>query len=79
MNCAHQDPSHDQAERGGKPELITDLGTRVGQQRAQVVESEREHRDAARAAGAEKAPAYALFSAAVRLGCRAAIRLSEKI
>jgi 3-demethoxyubiquinol 3-hydroxylase len=46
---------------------------------ARFRDDEREHRDAALAAGAEKAPAYALFSAAVRLGCRAAIRLSEKI
>lgn len=42
-------------------------------------EDEREHRDAALAAGAEQAPAYPLLSAAIRLGCRAAIRLSERI
>ena len=42
-------------------------------------EDERAHRDAALAAGAENAPAYALLSAAIRLGCRAAIRLSERI
>lgn len=40
---------------------------------------EREHRDAALAAGAESAPAYPLLNAAIRLGCRAAIRLSERI
>jgi ubiquinone biosynthesis monooxygenase Coq7 len=40
---------------------------------------ERAHRDAALAAGAERAPAYPLISAAIRLGCRAAIRLSERI
>ena len=40
---------------------------------------EREHRDAAIAAGAERAPAYPLLSAAIRLGCRAAIRVSERI
>ena len=40
---------------------------------------ELEHRDAALAAGAELAPAYPLLSAAIRLGCRVAIRLSEKI
>ena len=34
---------------------------------------------AALAAGAERAPAFPLLSAAIRLGCRAAIRLSEKI
>jgi ubiquinone biosynthesis monooxygenase Coq7 len=46
---------------------------------ARFREDEREHRDAAFAAGAEKAPAYPLLSAAIRLGCRAAIRLSERI
>ena len=40
---------------------------------------EREHRDAAIAMGAERAPAFPLLSAAIRLGCRAAIRLSERI
>jgi ubiquinone biosynthesis monooxygenase Coq7 len=40
---------------------------------------ERAHHDAAIAAGAERAPAYPLFSAAIRLGCRMAIRLSERI
>jgi 3-demethoxyubiquinol 3-hydroxylase len=40
---------------------------------------ERAHRDLALAAGAERAPAYPLLSAAIRLGCRAAIRLSERI
>ncbi|MEP2735230.1 MAG: demethoxyubiquinone hydroxylase family protein [Erythrobacter sp.] len=42
-------------------------------------EDEREHRDAALAAGAEKAPAYPLLSGAIRLGCRAAIKLAERI
>ena len=40
---------------------------------------EREHRDAAYAAGAERAPGFPLLSAAIRLGCRAAIRLAEKV
>jgi ubiquinone biosynthesis monooxygenase Coq7 len=42
-------------------------------------EDERAHRDAALAAGAEQAPAYPLLSGAIRLGCRLAIRLSERI
>ena len=42
-------------------------------------EDEREHLDKAMAAGAEKAPAYPLLSGAIRLGCRAAIRLAERI
>jgi len=46
---------------------------------AEFRDDEREHRDAAIRLGAERAPAYPLLSAAIRLGCRAAIRLSEKI
>lgn len=42
-------------------------------------EHERAHRDAALAAGAERAPAYPLLSGAIRLGCRIAIRLSERV
>jgi len=40
---------------------------------------EREHRETALAAGAERAPAYPLLAGAIRLGCRVAIRLSERI
>jgi len=40
---------------------------------------ERGHRDAALEAGAEQAPAYPLVSGAIRLGCRLAIRLAERI
>ena len=58
-------------ETGADPEL------------AQMVhefrEDERAHRDAALAAGAEKAPAYTLLSGAIRLGCRVAIRLAERV
>lgn len=42
-------------------------------------EEEREHRETALAAGAERAPAYPLLSGMIRLGCRAAIRLSERV
>jgi len=59
------------AETGADPELAA----MIDEFRA----DEREHRDAALAAGAERAPAYPLLSAAIRLGCRAAIRISEKI
>ena len=50
---------------------------------AELVENcradERAHHASALAAGAEQAPLYPLLSAAIRLGCRAAIRLSERI
>ncbi|MGB7418559.1 MAG: demethoxyubiquinone hydroxylase family protein [Erythrobacter sp.] len=42
-------------------------------------EDEREHRDAALANGAEKAPGYPLLSGAIRLGCRIAIKVSERV
>jgi len=42
-------------------------------------EDEREHRDAALAAGAERAPAYPLLSGAIRLGCRVAIKLAARV
>jgi ubiquinone biosynthesis monooxygenase Coq7 len=41
-------------------------------------DDERVHRDAALALGAEQAPAYPLLAGAIRLGCRAAIRLAER-
>lgn len=42
-------------------------------------DDEREHRDTALAAGAERAPAYPVLTGAIRLGCRAAIALSKRI
>ena len=42
-------------------------------------DDEREHRETAIANGAERAPFQPLLSGAIRLGCRIAIRLSERI
>lgn len=42
-------------------------------------DDEREHHHAAIAGGAERAPAYPLLSGVIRMGCRLAIRLSERI
>jgi ubiquinone biosynthesis monooxygenase Coq7 len=58
-------------ETGADPELA-DLIERFR-------EDEREHRDTALASGAEQAPAYPLLTGLIRLGCRAAIRVSERI
>ena len=52
-----------------------ELGTLIREFR----DDEREHRETALAAGAEQAPAYPLLAGAIRLGCRLAIRLSERI
>ncbi len=59
------------AEDGDEPELAEMI--------EEFREEERQHRDAALAAGAERAPAYPLLSGALRLGCRAAIKLAERI
>lgn len=59
------------AERDDDPELAAMI--------EEFREDEREHRDAAIAHGAEEAPAYPVLSGAIRLGCKLAIRLSERI
>jgi ubiquinone biosynthesis monooxygenase Coq7 len=56
---------------GDDPELATMI--------EEFREDERAHRDAALAAGAERAPAYPLLSGAIRLGCRVAIGLAQRI
>ncbi len=45
----------------------------------QFREDEIGHKQTAEAAGAAEAPGYGLLSRAIRLGCRAAIRVAEKI
>jgi len=59
----------------GTPDGDPELAEMIDRFRA----DERAHRDLAIAAGAERAPGYPLLSAAIRFGCRAAIRLSERI
>ncbi|MBV7265641.1 demethoxyubiquinone hydroxylase family protein [Erythrobacter ani] len=59
------------AETGTEPELAAMI--------AEFREDERAHRDAALANGAEKAPAYPLLSGAIRLGCKIAIKVSERV
>lgn len=55
----------------GDPELAAMI--------AEFRDDEREHHATAMAAGAERAPGYPLLSGAIRLGCRMAIRLSERL
>ena len=45
----------------------------------QFREEELEHRQTALDEGAEQAPAYPLMSAVIKLGCKAAIKISERI
>lgn len=68
----HYSRQLDELEKDGDDPELADMIQRFR-------DDEREHRDAAFAAGAENAPAYPVLSGLIRLGCRAAIRLSEKI
>lgn len=63
-------------------EQLEELGTSDPELSALVAdfrEEELEHKATALAEGAERAPAYPVMSAAIRLGCRAAIALSKRI
>ena len=53
------------------PQLSADI--------AEFRDEEIEHRDTARAAGAERAPAYPLLTGAIGAACRVAIALSKRI
>ncbi|MGC1269277.1 MAG: demethoxyubiquinone hydroxylase family protein, partial [Croceibacterium sp.] len=68
----HYTAQLDELERDGDDPELAGL---IEKFRAEEIE----HRDAAFAAGAERAPAYPLLSGAIRLGCRVAIRLAERI
>jgi ubiquinone biosynthesis monooxygenase Coq7 len=59
--------------------LESDDDTELRETISEFRDDEREHRDAALAAGAERTPAYPLLFNAIRLGCRVAIKLSERI
>ena len=64
-----------QLDRLGESDSDPELAAMIEEFR----EDEREHRDAALANGAENAPAYPLLAGVIRLGCRIAIKVSEKV
>jgi ubiquinone biosynthesis monooxygenase Coq7 len=64
---------------GAQIEQLGDTDPELSEIVAEFRAEEVEHLDTALAAGAENAPAYPLLSAAIRLGCRVAIGLSERI
>jgi ubiquinone biosynthesis monooxygenase Coq7 len=64
---------------GAQLDELGDSDPELSETIAEFRAEEQEHHDTAIAHGAENAPAYPLLSAAIRLGCRAAIRLSERI
>lgn len=63
-------------------EQLVELGESDPELSSHIVDfqaEEVEHKEIALAAGAERAPAYPVMSAAIRMGCRAAIALSKRI
>jgi ubiquinone biosynthesis monooxygenase Coq7 len=59
---------------------LTDAGeTELAARMAKFQEEEIAHKDLAASEGAAQAPAYPLLSAAIRAGCRLAIRISERV
>ncbi|MBR0679603.1 demethoxyubiquinone hydroxylase family protein [Roseomonas eburnea] len=66
---------HYRAQQEALGEDEAELRTHIATFRAE----ELEHRDTGLANEAEQAPAYRLLSAAIKAGCRVAIRLSERI
>ncbi|ODT86042.1 demethoxyubiquinone hydroxylase family protein [Phenylobacterium sp. SCN 70-31] len=61
---------------------VAELETRDPELAAQLAafrDDELAHRDAAVEDGAREAPGYSLLSAVIQAGCRAAIRISEKV
>lgn len=59
---------------------LTDAGeTELAARMAKFQEEEIAHKDLATSEGAAQAPAYPLLSAAIRAGCRLAIRISERV
>lgn len=60
-------------------EELGDEDPELGAMIREFRDDEREHRDTAIAAGAERAPAYPVLFHAIRLGCRAAIAVSRHI
>lgn len=67
---------------GHYADQIAELETRDPELAAELTkfrDEELAHRDIAVAEGAQEAPGYGLLSAVVRAGCRAAIKISEKV
>ncbi|MBW3559841.1 MAG: demethoxyubiquinone hydroxylase family protein, partial [Proteobacteria bacterium] len=60
-------------------EEVRDREPELAAQFAQFRDEELEHLDTAVAEGAREAPGYRVLSAVIQAGCRAAIRITEKV
>ncbi len=68
-----------EAHYGAQVEELGDREPELAAELESFRQEELAHRDLAVAEGARAAPAYRLMAGAIRLGCRAAIKLSEKL
>jgi 3-demethoxyubiquinol 3-hydroxylase len=68
-----------EAHYAGQIEEIGEREPHLAAELAQFRDEELAHRDQAVAEGARGAPGYPLLTAVIRAGCRAAIKISEKI
>ena len=63
----------------GQIEELSDREPELAGELARFRDEELAHRDIARAEGAAEAPGYALLTRVISAGCRAAIKISEKV
>ena len=63
----------------GQLEELADREPELAAELSRFRDEEIAHRDLARAEGAQEAPGYRLLSAVIGAGCRAAIKLAEKV
>jgi ubiquinone biosynthesis monooxygenase Coq7 len=63
----------------GQVAELADREPALAEELSEFRDEELSHRDLAVEEGAREAPGYPLLAAAIRLGCRTAIRISEKI
>jgi 3-demethoxyubiquinol 3-hydroxylase len=68
-----------EAHYAGQIEELAERDPALAAELAKFRDEELAHRDLAVEEGAHQAPGYGLLAAVIRTGCRAAIKLSEKI
>ena len=79
MACTAAIETEIDAHYGRQLEELGDDDPELSSLIAEARADEVEHRETALANGAERAPAYPLLAGAIRLGCRLAIGLCERI
>ncbi len=79
MACTVAVETEIDAHYSAQIEELGDSDAELSEAIAEFRAEEVEHKEAALAAGAEATPGYPLLSGLIRLGCRTAIKISERI